>query len=57
MNKFSSPISVLDFGSTHLGLAIYENQILTQSVFYEEKMIIQNQDSYALQTLFLKYHK
>lgn len=52
MNKFSSPISVLDFGSTHLGLAIYENQILTQSVLYEEKIdYTKNQDSYALHTL------
>ena len=52
MNKFVSPTSVLDFGSTHLGLAIYENQIITQSLLYEEKInYTKNQVSEELHTI------
>ncbi len=52
MNKFNSPISVLDFGSTHLGLAIYDKQILTQNLLYEEKInYSKNQDHHELHNI------
>ena len=38
MTKISSPISILEFGSTHLRLAIYDKLILNQRLFYEEKI-------------------
>ena len=38
MNKNDSLISILEFGSTNLKLSIYNNQILNQSFFYEEKI-------------------
>ncbi len=47
MNKIESPISVLDFGSYSLGLAIYDKIILSQNLYYEEKINFKkkNQDS------------
>ena len=38
MTKITSPISILEFGSTHIRLAIYDKLILNQSLFYEEKI-------------------
>tara|TARA_Y100000590_G_scaffold115412_1_gene131699 strand:+ start:2089 stop:3231 length:1143 start_codon:yes stop_codon:yes gene_type:complete len=38
MTKITSPISILEFGSTHVRLAIYDKLILNQSLFYEEKI-------------------
>jgi Actin-like ATPase involved in cell division len=38
MIKIESPISILEFGSTKIGLAIYDKSILNQSLFYEKKI-------------------
>ena len=38
MNKINSPYPILEFGSTHIRLAVYDKQILNQSSFYEEKV-------------------
>jgi hypothetical protein len=38
MTNITSPISILEFGSTHIRLAIYDKLILNQSLFYEEKI-------------------
>ena len=38
MKKITKPISILEFGSTHIHLAIYEKSVLNQSLFYEEKI-------------------
>ena len=38
MTKISSPISILEFGSTCLRLVIYDKSILNQSLFFEKKI-------------------
>ena len=38
MNEISSPIPILEFGSTHLRLAIYDKLILDRSLFYDKKI-------------------
>tara|TARA_B100002052_G_C15880233_1_gene598875 strand:- start:815 stop:1957 length:1143 start_codon:yes stop_codon:yes gene_type:complete len=38
MIKTSSPSSILEFGSTHIRLGVYDKYILNQSLFYEEKI-------------------
>ena len=38
MTKIGLPISILEFGSTHIRLAIYDKLILNQRLFYEEKI-------------------
>ena len=46
MTKITSPVSILEFGSTHIRLAIYDKLILNQSLFYEEKIeFTRNEDS------------
>tara|TARA_B100000029_G_scaffold49351_1_gene45015 strand:+ start:4030 stop:5166 length:1137 start_codon:yes stop_codon:yes gene_type:complete len=38
MNKTTSPISILEFGSTYRRLAIYDETMLNNSLFFEEKI-------------------
>ena len=38
MSKFTSPISILEYGSTYRRIAIYDNVVLSQSLFLEEKI-------------------
>ena len=38
MNKINSPYPILEFGSTHIRLAVYDKLILNQCSFYEEKI-------------------
>ncbi len=53
MNKVTSPISILEFGSTHVRLAIYDKLILNQSLFYEEKInFTRNEDSIENHPIF-----
>ncbi len=37
MIKITSPVSILEFGSSHLRLVVYDKSILNQKVFYEER--------------------
>ena len=37
MKKISSPIPILEFGSTYIRLAVYEKNILNQNLYYEKK--------------------
>ena len=46
MTKITSPISILEFGSTHIRLAIYDKLILNQSLFYEEKIDFTRNENY-----------
>ena len=46
MTKINSPISILEFGSTHIRLAIYDKLILNQSLFYEEKIDFTRNENY-----------
>ena len=53
MTKITSPISILEFGSTHVRLAIYDKLILNQSLFYEEKIdFTRNEDSIENHPIF-----
>ena len=59
MNKNDSLISILEFGSTNLKLSIYNNQILNQSFFYEEKIEYTKNENLIENNLFnliLKAH-
>ena len=47
MTKITSPISILEFGSTHIRLAIYDKLILNQSLFYEEKIDFTRNENYT----------
>ena len=38
MSKITSPISILEYGSTYRRIAIYDNVVLSQSLFLEEKI-------------------
>ena len=38
MSEITSPISILEYGSTHRRIAIYDNVVLNQSLFFEEKI-------------------
>ena len=38
MTTITTPISILEFGSTHIRLAIYDENYLSRSYFYEEKI-------------------
>ena len=38
MSEISYPFPVLEFGSTHIRLAIFDKKIINQSLFYEEKI-------------------
>jgi len=38
MTKINSPLSILEFGSTYIRLAVYDKLILNQFSFYEEKI-------------------
>ena len=40
MKKISSPIPILEFGSTYIRLAVYEKNILNQNLYYEKKLIL-----------------
>ena len=44
--KINKPISILEFGSTKLSLAIYDKSILNQSLFYEEKLDYTRSENY-----------
>ena len=44
--KINTPISILEFGSTKLSLAIYDKSILNQSLFYEEKLDYTRSENY-----------
>ncbi len=61
MTTFNSPVAILELGSTHINLAIYDNLILNQSLFYEEKIdYINNENIYIEQivdNLILKAEK
>ena len=37
MIKINSPVSILEFGSSYLRLAVYDKSILNKKVFYEER--------------------
>ena len=53
MTKITSPISILEFGSTHVRLAIYDKLILNQSLFYEKKIdFTRNKDSIENHPIF-----
>jgi len=53
MTKITSPISILEFGSTHIRLAIYDKLILNQSLFYEEKIdFTRNENSFENHPIF-----
>ena len=53
MTKIASPISILEFGSTHIRLAIYDKLILNQCLFYEEKIdFTRNEDSIENHPIF-----
>ena len=53
MTKITSPISILEFGSTHIRLAIYHKLILNQSLFYEEKIdFTRNENSFENHPIF-----
>ena len=52
MTTFNSPVAILELGSTHINLAIYDNLILNQSLFYEEKIdYINNENIYIEQVI------
>ena len=38
MTNISSPISILEHGSTGIKFCVYDNLFLNQSLFYEEKI-------------------
>ena len=38
MIKINSPISILEFSSTHIYLNVYDKAIMSQNSFYEEKI-------------------
>ena len=38
MTKINSPISIIEYGSTHIRLAIYDAEILNNNLFFEEKI-------------------
>ena len=38
MTKINSPISIFEYGSTHIRLAIYDEEILNNNLFFEEKI-------------------
>ena len=46
MTKITSPVSIIEFGSTHIRLAIYDKLILNQSLFYEEKIDFTRNENY-----------
>ena len=53
MTKITSPISIIEFGSTHIRLAIYDKLILNQSLFYEEKIdFTRNENSFENNSIF-----
>ena len=45
MTNISSPISILEFGSTSIKFGIYDNLVLNQSLFYEEKIEFRKNDT------------
>ena len=61
MIKISSPISILEFGSTSLRLVVYDKLILNQSLFYENKIKYSRNENFtnsdALTNLVLKVEK
>ena len=53
MTKITSPVSIIEFGSTHIRLAIYDKLILNQSLFYEEKIdFTRNENSLENNSIF-----
>ena len=61
MTKISSPISILEFGSTCLRLVVYDKLILNQSLFFEKKIKYSRNensiDSDLLTNLIIKVEK
>ncbi len=61
MIKISSPISILEFGSTSLRLVVYDKLILNQSLFYENKIKYSRNENFtnsdALTNLVMKVEK
>ncbi len=61
MTKISSPISILEFGSTCLRLVVYDKLILNQSLFFEKKIKYSRNensiDSDSLTNLIIKVEK
>ena len=38
MNNINTPISILELGSTHIRLSIYDKKILSKNFFFEERI-------------------
>ena len=45
MIKINSPISILEFSSTHIYLNVYDKAIMSQNSFYEEKINYSKDDN------------
>ena len=41
MTKITTPVPIVEFGSTHVRLAIYDKFVLNQNLSYEKKIIHQ----------------
>ncbi len=53
MNKINTPTSILEFGSTHIRLAVYEEKILNNNIFFEEKIdFTRDENNLEEQTVF-----
>ena len=46
MIKITSPISILEFASSHIRLAIYEDNMFSNQIFFEEKIDFTRQEKY-----------
>ena len=53
MTNISSPISILEFGSKSIKFGVYDNFVLNQSLFYEEK-IESNKNEISIEKILLK---
>mgnify|MGYP003344326970 FL=1 len=58
MNKINAPISIIEFGSSNIKIAIYDKLIFSQNVFYQEKInFTKNNNSitnYPISNLIIK---
>ena len=49
MTNINSPVSILELGSTHVRVAIYDKELLNQNLFYEEKINYTKNDDFLNQ--------
>ena len=57
MTKISSPISIIELGSTHVNLAIYDKFILNQSLHYEKKIDYKKKENIGIDQTVLNLIK